>query len=112
MKTNRRNFFRISGVAGASVLSGSLSSLACKPERTKSDLDDPIVKAVYDAALWSSIAPLGEWFVAHRSNSITVPDFTCGAYKTNIPVDISLAQGGNTTVRARVSSPGNQLNVQ
>ncbi len=72
----------------------------------------PLDQDVYDAALWSSIAPLSEWSVAHRSNSITVPDFTCGAYKTNIPVDIRLAQGGNTTVRARASNPGNQLNVQ
>ena len=45
MKTNRRNFFRISGIAGASVLSGSLTSLACKPDKKKSDLDDPILMA-------------------------------------------------------------------
>jgi predicted dehydrogenase len=59
---------------------------------------------VYDAALWSSIAPLSEWSVANRSNSINVPDFTCGSYKTNTPVDITLSQGGNTGVRSNPHS--------
>lgn len=54
---------------------------------------------VYDAALWSVIAPLSEWSVANRSNSIDVPDFTNGAWKTNSPVDTTLSQGGNTKVR-------------
>lgn len=53
---------------------------------------------VYDAALWSSIAPLSEWSVAKRSNSITVPDFTRGSWKTNQPVDITLQKGGTTKV--------------
>ncbi|MBK8390188.1 MAG: hypothetical protein IPL23_13325 [Saprospiraceae bacterium] len=30
---------------------------------------------VYDAALWSSIAPLSEYSVANRSQSIDVPGF-------------------------------------
>ncbi|MDB5276516.1 MAG: gfo/Idh/MocA family oxidoreductase [Ferruginibacter sp.] len=59
----------------------------------------PVDMDVYDAALWSSIAPLSEWSVAHRSNSIDVPDFTSGSWKTNQPVDISLAKGGNTQVK-------------
>jgi hypothetical protein len=59
----------------------------------------PVDMDVYDAALWSSIAPLSEWSVAHRSNSIDVPDFTAGSWKTNQPVDISLATGGNTQVK-------------
>jgi len=54
---------------------------------------------VYDAALWSSIAPLSEWSVANRSSSVDIPDFTCGSYKTNKPVDISLSKGGNTGIR-------------
>ncbi|MDP4205107.1 MAG: Gfo/Idh/MocA family oxidoreductase [Bacteroidota bacterium] len=54
---------------------------------------------VYDAALWSSISPLSEWSVANRSNSIDVPDFTCGAWKTNKPVELSLNGGGNTEVK-------------
>ena len=53
---------------------------------------------VYDAALWSSIAPLSEWSVSNRSNSIDVPDFTCGSWENNQPVDISLVQGGDTKV--------------
>jgi predicted dehydrogenase len=54
---------------------------------------------VYDAALWSSIAPLSEWSVANHSNSINVPDFTRTNWKTNKPVEISLEKGGNTGVR-------------
>jgi len=45
---------------------------------------------VYDAALWSSIAPLSEKSVANRSNSVNVPDFTNGAWKTNAPVELAL----------------------
>jgi hypothetical protein len=48
----------------------------------------PLDQDVYDAALWSAMAPLSEWSVANRSNSIDVPDFTDGAWKTNSPVDI------------------------
>ena len=58
----------------------------------------PLDMDVYDAALWSAIAPLSEWSVANRSNSITVPDFTAGSWKTNQPVDILLEKGGNTKV--------------
>jgi predicted dehydrogenase len=54
---------------------------------------------VYDAALWSVIAPLSEWSVANRSNSINVPDFTNGSWKNNQPVDVSLQHGGTTGVR-------------
>ncbi|MEE4197585.1 MAG: Gfo/Idh/MocA family oxidoreductase [Bacteroidales bacterium] len=59
----------------------------------------PLDQDVYDAALWSAIAPLSEWSVAHRSDSIDVPDFTRGAWKKNNPVDISLAEGGSTGVK-------------
>ena len=58
----------------------------------------PLDQDVYDAALWTSIAPLSEWSVANRSNSIDVPDFTGGSRKTNKPVDMSLEEGGNTEV--------------
>ena len=54
---------------------------------------------VYDAALWSSIAPLSEWSVANNSNSINVPDFTGGSWITNAPVDILLDKGGNTKIK-------------
>jgi hypothetical protein len=59
----------------------------------------PLDQDVYDAALWSSVAPLSEWSVAHNCNSVEVPDFTRGAWKTNTPVDISLEKGGNTGVK-------------
>jgi hypothetical protein len=71
----------------------------------------PLDEDVYDGALWSTIAPLSEWSVANRSNSITVPDFTCGAYKTNAKIDISLTKGGNTGVRAKAEKSGNQLTI-
>ncbi|WP_439583575.1 Gfo/Idh/MocA family protein [Dyadobacter bucti] len=60
----------------------------------------PLDQDVYDAASWSVIAPLSEWSVANRSNSIDVPDFTSGSWKTNQPVDIELKKGGNTQVKA------------
>jgi hypothetical protein len=60
----------------------------------------PLDQDVYDAALWSSIAPLSEWSVANRSDSIDIPDFTCGAYKENKSVDLSLSGGATTGVSA------------
>jgi predicted dehydrogenase len=72
----------------------------------------PLDQDVYDAALWSCIAPLSEWSVANRSGSITVPDFTCGSYLNNTPVDITLSKGGNTGVRAMAAVPGNQLDIK
>jgi predicted dehydrogenase len=58
----------------------------------------PVDMNVYDAALWSSIAPLSEKSVAGRSNSVDIPDFTAGAWQTNTPVDLSLEKGGTTKV--------------
>jgi hypothetical protein len=58
----------------------------------------PLSQDVYDAASWTAIGPLSEWSVANRSNSITVPDFTGGSWKENQPIDLSLAQGGNTKI--------------
>ena len=51
----------------------------------------PLDQNVYDAALWSSIAPLSEWSVANRSNSIDVPDFTRGGWENNKPVSLNLS---------------------
>ncbi|HLP71945.1 MAG TPA: Gfo/Idh/MocA family oxidoreductase [Bacteroidales bacterium] len=56
----------------------------------------PLDQDCYDAALWSSIAPLSEKSVASRSTSVDVPDFTGGSWKTNKPVDILLEKGGTT----------------
>ncbi len=58
----------------------------------------PLDQDVYDAALWSSIAPLSEWSVANNSNSIQVPDFTGNSWKTNKPLDLLMEKGGNTKV--------------
>jgi predicted dehydrogenase len=58
----------------------------------------PLDQNVYDAALWSSVAPLSVWSVANHSNSIDVPDYTGGNWTTNVPVDISLSTGGTTKV--------------
>lgn len=58
----------------------------------------PLDQDVYDAALWSVIAPLSEWSVANRSTSIDVPDFTCGSWERNTPVEPNLERGGNTGV--------------
>jgi hypothetical protein len=50
----------------------------------------PLDQDVYDAALWSAIAPLSEFSNANRSQSVDIPDFTCGSWKTNQPVDIEI----------------------
>ncbi len=72
----------------------------------------PLDQDVYDAALWSSIVPLTDWSVANHSNSIAVPDFTCGSYINNIPFDITLSNGGNTGVRLiKDDEKDKQLNV-
>ncbi|MDO5566113.1 MAG: Gfo/Idh/MocA family oxidoreductase, partial [Planctomycetia bacterium] len=52
---------------------------------------------VYDAVMWSSVTPLSLWSITHRSNSIDVPDFTGGNWKTNAPIDLSLRNGGRNT---------------
>jgi hypothetical protein len=59
----------------------------------------PLEIDVYDAALWSAIAPLTEQSVANRSASVDIPDFTRGAWQTNKPVmDIQLERGGTTKI--------------
>ena len=70
----------------------------------------PLDEDVYDAALWSSITPLSEWSVANRSASIDVPDFTCGSWEVNKPVDPNLPYGGNTNVIG-VEGSSNQLEI-
>ena len=60
---------------------------------------DRISKNVYDAALWSSIAPLREKSVANLSNSVDVPDFSFGALEINAPFELALKGGGITGVK-------------
>jgi hypothetical protein len=62
----------------------------------------PLDQDVYDAALWSAVAPLSEQSVANRSQSIDVPDFTRGSWESNAPVDISLEKGATTGVNMSV----------
>ena len=45
----------------------------------------PLDQDVYDAATWSCIIPLSEMSVGNRSQSVDVPDFTRGAWKTAKP---------------------------
>lgn len=58
----------------------------------------PLEQDVYDAAFWSVITPLSIWSIANQSNSIQIPDFSAGSWKTNKPVDLSL-KGATTKVR-------------
>jgi len=58
----------------------------------------PLDQDVYDGAVWSAVAPLSEWSVANRSQSIDVPDFTGGSWRTNKPHGINLETGGSTKV--------------
>jgi hypothetical protein len=72
----------------------------------------PLDQNVYDGALWSSIAPLSEWSVANKSQSIDIPDFTGGSWKTNEPHGINLETGGTTKVLEVIRvREGMQLNV-
>jgi hypothetical protein len=72
----------------------------------------PMDMDVYDAAAWSCITPLSEWSIANGSMPINIPDFTRGAWKTNTPVDLTLANGGNTGVRDKLEiSNKRQLSI-
>ena len=63
----------------------------------------PLDQDLYDGVSWSCILPLSEWSVKNRSNSIDIPDFTKGAWKTNKRnMDLTIAQGGNTKLRKKV----------
>ena len=48
----------------------------------------PLDQDVYDAAAWSAIGPLSERSVAQDGASLTVPDFTRGAWQTTAPLGI------------------------
>lgn len=58
----------------------------------------PLDQDVYDAAAFSSVVELSEWSVINNSNSIKIPDFTAGEWKTNKPnMDINLGNGSGDT---------------
>lgn len=46
---------------------------------------------VYDGAAWSVISPLSAQSVANRSESVSIPDFTRGAWQTATPLGIVTA---------------------
>lgn len=48
----------------------------------------PLDQDVYDAAAWSVITPLSEWSVSHRGQSVDIPDFTRGKWKSRKSVSI------------------------
>lgn len=49
----------------------------------------PLDQDVYDAAVWSVITPLSEWSVKNRGQSVDIPDFTRGKWKTMKPLGIA-----------------------
>ncbi len=59
----------------------------------------PLDQDVYDAAAWTAVGLLSEKSVAANSRTIDIPDYTRGNWKTNKPVELTLAGGGNTGVR-------------
>ena len=48
----------------------------------------PLDQDVYDLASWSTINELSERSVRNRSNSVDIPDFTRGGWKTARPLEI------------------------
>ena len=71
----------------------------------------PVDMDCYDAALWSCITPLSIKSIANRSNSVDVPDFTRGYWKTNQPV--SLKPEAMTGVKEILKADSSvQLNVK
>lgn len=70
----------------------------------------PVDMDCYDAALWSCITPLSIKSIAHRSDSVDVPDFTRGHWKTNRPVSLELE--AITEVRGiQQTDASGQLNI-
>ncbi len=60
----------------------------------------PVDIDVYDSVTWSCILPLSSWSVHNQSNSIQIPDFTAGAWKSNERnMDIELKNYGKTLIR-------------
>ena len=49
---------------------------------------EPLDQDVYDGAAWSVISPLSAQSVANRSESLSIPDFTRGAWKSATPLGV------------------------
>jgi predicted dehydrogenase len=57
----------------------------------------PMEQDVYDAAAWSALVELTSISSRNRGQSVDVPDFTRGAWKTNpLMMDLDLKTGGTT----------------
>jgi hypothetical protein len=72
----------------------------------------PLDMNVYDLASWCSLCELTEKSVRNRSNSVDVPDFTRGGWKTTKPlglVDVDLSKMGLDA--AGVKADKSALNV-
>ena len=72
----------------------------------------PLDMNVYDLASWCSLCELTEKSVRNRSNSVDVPDFTRGGWKTTKPlglVDVDLSKMGLDSTG--VKQDPNALNV-
>ena len=52
------------------------------------NLGFPLDINLYDSVMWSAITPLTEISVASNSQSIKIPDFTAGVWKTESPLEI------------------------
>ena len=99
---NRKDVIKNSGLETSLIYTGLIS---CKNQEDSCEeikLERSRVQLFNmsgGAAPWSSISPLSEWSVANRSNSIDVSDFTCGSWKHNTPVSLSLEGGATTKAR-------------
>ena len=49
---------------------------------------EPLDQSVYDAAAWSVIGPISAESVADRGNSMAIPGFTRGAWRTTEPLPV------------------------
>ncbi|MFH2052824.1 MAG: Gfo/Idh/MocA family oxidoreductase [bacterium] len=71
----------------------------------------PLDQDVYDAAAWSAVAPLSCSSVADRSDSLEVPDFTRGSWRSNRPLQIVDVDPSLLPLQT-VSEVGEQLEVR
>jgi Glycosyl hydrolase 109, C-terminal domain/Oxidoreductase family, NAD-binding Rossmann fold len=96
-----KRFDKIRNKAGGSHGSRSYERVTASDWRLIDCLRNglPLEMDVYDAAIYSAISPLSEWSVARQGETVRIPDFTCGAWKTNDRgMDIDIKQGGTTNL--------------
>jgi len=70
----------------------------------------PLDQDVYDAAAWSSVAPLSCASVAGRSRPFDVPDFTRGSWKSNAPLAVVDVEPARLQIR-ETTAASEQLEV-